>query len=53
MSDQWHGGKGSKRRPAQICEKLRGLKYDLIFEKDEKKKASIKKLIVELENETL
>lgn len=45
----WHGGKGSKQRPALISNQLRGLKHDLIFEKCEKKKAAIRKKIKEIE----
>jgi len=49
---KWHGGKGSKQRPAQISKELAGLKHDLIFKKCcEKEKAEIKRKIEVLEND--
>jgi len=46
----WHGGKGSKQRPAAISRELAGLKHDLIFKKcSEKEKEAIKRKIKEIE----
>lgn len=43
MSEKWHGGKGDKRRPAQVTKLEQDLRWQLMLEKDEKKKAAIKK----------
>lgn len=43
MSEKWHGGKGDKRRPAQVTKRELELRDALWREKDEKKKAAIKK----------
>lgn len=43
MSEKWHGGKGDKRRPAQVTKRELELRDALWREKDEKKKAKIRK----------
>lgn len=43
MSEQWHGGKGDKRRPAQTSKREIELREELWRTKDEKKKAKIRK----------
>lgn len=43
MSEKWHGGKSDKRRPAQVSKKEADLRWSLMLEKDEKKKAEIKR----------
>jgi hypothetical protein len=48
MTDQWHGGKGSKRRPAKASKREIELRDQLWREKDEKKKAKIRKELEEL-----
>ena len=50
MSEQWHGGKGSRRRPTAIEAKELELREALWREKDETKKATIRAALQELRN---
>jgi len=43
VSGKWAGGKGDQRRPAAISKKEQDLRWRLMLEKDEAKRAEIKR----------